>query len=550
MGGILDSVLLFFHAHPILSAVGALVVTFAFYAGRMGLNIWSNSRSPLRCLPGPKTNPSIIYGHLRQMMMAEDNSVQQSWVKEHGRTLAVRGPWGKWMLLSTDTRAIQHVTYATHVYHKPPESAKAIASFLGHEGVLTVEGKSHRNQRRVMNPAFGFAQLRGMFDIFLEKSLELRDTWNARCSEAGGTVTVDCLQTLSHATLDIIGKAGFGYDFNALGGGSDELLKIFEQLFRKDPSPAALTRNLVGNIIPFYTPPDVQARVKSRAKMNAITAQLVQEKKRAILASLGTSGKLVKEAMDGKDLLSLLLQANLAEDLPAEHKMSDEEVTAQIPTFIVAGHETTASTMTWALYTLATQSDVQQKLRDELMEVGSDMPSLEELNALPYLEAVVRETLRLHNIVTFVTREAVADDIIPLSEPVVLNTGEVVRQIQVRKGDMINVPIRLVNHDNATWGSDGDKFRPERWQNIPSAASAIPGITPNLFTFIGGPRACIGHRFAVAEMKALLFHLVRAFEFSLAVEPGEIYSKSGSLIRPLLRESNKVSMPLILHQLS
>ncbi|KAH7101929.1 cytochrome P450 [Auriculariales sp. MPI-PUGE-AT-0066] len=547
MGGIIDSIFTFINAYPGLVAAGVLVVTCAYYAGRTGLELWSNSRSPLRRLPGPKTNPSLIFGHLREMMMAENNSVQQSWVQNYGRTLAVRGPWGKWMLLSTDTRAVQHVTYATHVYHKPPQTARAVAVLLGH-GVLTAEGKPHRDQRRVMNPAFGLPQLREMFDIFLDKSIELRDTWNAKCAETGGTATLDCLNTLSHATLDIIGKAGFGYDFNALGGGSDELLQTFEALFRKDPSPAAVTRNLVGNIIPFYTPPDMRARAQSREKLDAITNRLVQDKKRAILASLGTSGKMSKEAVDGKDLLSLLLQANLAEDLQAEHRLSDEEVMAQIPTFIVAGHETTANSMTWALYALATQPGVQQKLRDELVEIGTDMPSLDALNALPYLDAVVRETLRLYGVVIFITREAVADDIIPLSEAVTLDTGEVVTQIEIRKGDMINVPISLINHDSATWGSDGDKFRAV--DEHPPAASAIPGITPNLITFIGGPRACIGHRFAVAEMKALLFHLVRAFDFSLPVDHREIYSKSGGLIRPLLRGSNKVSMPLVLRQMS
>lgn len=87
---------------------------------------------------------------------------------------------------------------------------------------------------------------------------------------------------------------------------------------------------------------------------------------------------------------------------------------------------------------------------------------------------------------------------------------------------------------------------PERWDNVPQEASSIPGIAPNLMSFIGGPRSCVGHRFAVAEMKALLFHIVRGFEFRFAVDQSELWSRTSALMRPQSRKDNTVQLPVVL----
>ena len=89
------------------------------------------------------------------------------------------------------------------------------------------------------------------------------------------------------------------------------------------------------------------------------------------------------------------------------------------------------------------------------------------------------------------------------------------------------------------------QYSPERWESLPALAADIPGITPGLMSFIGGPHSCVGHRFAVAEMKALLFHVVRGFEFRLAVDPSEVWTRPG-FMRPLLRTEKKVQLPVFL----
>ncbi|KAF5375481.1 hypothetical protein D9757_009956 [Collybiopsis confluens] len=163
---------------------------------------------------------------------------------------------------------------------------------------------------------------------------------------------------------------------------------------------------------------------------------------------------------------------------------------------------------------------------------------MDVLNSLPYLDAVVRESLRLHAPVSATSRVATKDDFLPLATPFTDKKGAVHDSIRVRKGDTLLIPIRAMNRSKTYWGEDAQEFKPERWitpGGIPSATSAIPGIWGNMMTFLGGPHSCIGYRFALVEIKALLFTLVRSFEFELAVAEDDVVGKSSLVVRPHLK---------------
>ncbi|KZV81802.1 cytochrome P450 [Exidia glandulosa HHB12029] len=514
---------------------------------------WRTSRSPLRYLPQPKESANWVFGHMRAMFSGENNEVQERWIEQLGDTFVVRSLLGKYLLVTTDPRANTHILFASHIYQKTELARRSTQRFVG-EGVLTTEGAQHRDQRRLLNPAFGSSHVRDMTEIFLEKGAKLREIWHNKCIEAGGSVKLDVLHWISQATLDAIGKAGFDYDFGTLNetGETNELAEVFEQVFRTDFTLFQQMRLMLNETFPLLRAIAPGSRAKmgdaAKKKMDEIGMRIVQDRKAALLAELGESSvKIDKNTMAGKDLITLLLRANLAAD--ADMRLTDEEVYAQIPTFLVAGHETTSNTTTWAMECLAQNLEAQKKLRDEVLAVPTETPTLDMLNALPYLDQVTREVLRLHSAVTFVQREAIMDDVIPLSNPVVDRTGKTVTQISVQKGDEVMVPIWLINRSKAIWGPDAGEFRPERWDSPPQEATSIPGITPNLISFIGiagGPRSCIGFRFALAEMKALIFHIARGFEFKLAVDPSEMWSRTGILMRPQLRSNNSIELPVIL----
>ena len=248
--------------------------------------------------------------------------------------------------------------------------------------------------------------------------------------------------------------------------------------------------------------------------------------------------------------------------------MSLNELLCQISTFLAAGHETSSSALTWTLYALSRCPSAQAKLREELRSVPIPTPSsttptsspsslsrcpsscpsspsatanspsfptfplpppspaheaamaalFDQIAHLPYLDAVVRESLRLYAPITTTMRVATADDAIPVAAPFVDRRGRTCTEIRVRKGDIISVPIQAMNKGCDAWGEDADVFRPERWEEVRRREEAgekgekegsgrgkqVQGLWGSMLTFgggnpVNGNRSCIGYRFALSE---------------------------------------------------
>lgn len=247
------------------------------------------------------------------------------------------------------------------------------------------------------------------------------------------------------------------------------------------------------------------------------------------------------QATAGRDILSVLVRSNLA-SVPSQ-RLSLDETLCQISTFLSAGHETSAAALTWTLYALARAPDIQARLRRELRDVPpppsppsspsspapstastipeADSDTVAAVLAHPYLDAVVREALRLHAPVTSTMRVAGRDDVVPVARPFVDRHGCACDAIRVRRGDIVTVPMQAMNKSKEVWGEDAEVFRPERWleggdvdveEGGGSAGklgrgqkrAGAPGLWGNMLTFLNGNplngnRACIGFRFAINE---------------------------------------------------
>ncbi|KAJ6506844.1 cytochrome P450 [Mycena sanguinolenta] len=524
--------------------LASLLGTYTLY--RILRALYRESTSPWRYLRGP---PSAhwLYGNLKELMDDENCGLEERWLQQYGRTSMFRSLFGVTILHTADTKAIHHFLSNTQIYQKAEASRFSLGRIVG-PGVLVVEGDVHKQQRKIMNPAFGAPQVRELTDIFIDKSVQLRDIWAAQASN--GTVRVEVLSWLSKATLDIIGLAGFNYSIDSLGASEsaskNELAEAFEAVF------AAETGFSIGGFLQMIFPvlrgiPMEDKRVASaQATMKRIGRELLADSRR----KLAENGEESTETGRARDLLSLLVRANTAKDLPPDQRLSDEDVIAQVPTFLVAGHETTSTAVTWALFALTQNPAAQVRLRAELLEVPTDRPTMDELSAsaLPYLDWVVRETLRVYAPVPSTSRIALRSDIVPLAAPVTDTNGKVHETLRIRKGEAIHIPINALNRDFEIWGEDALEFRPERWEFPPPAASAIPGVWGHMLTFLGGTRSCIGFRFAVVEMKVLLFTLVRAFEFDLAVPIADVGKKGTAIVqRPILHSDRAAGnqLPLV-----
>ncbi|KAI0336186.1 cytochrome P450 [Cubamyces sp. BRFM 1775] len=514
----------------------------------LGHSILSIFFSPLRTLRGPPT-PSVLYGHVRQICRAGNAATMREWVERYGRNIYCRYLLQVPCLWTADPLVMRHVLQSGN-FSKPWETRASAAKVIG-DGVLVAEGDRHRGQRAVMNPAFGAAQIREFVPIFIEKAAEAY-----KIATHGVSAKIDVLEGLKKMTLDVIGLAGFDYHLEALNalGKPNELNEAFYQLFSSTP-PLSIQRLLVDNLPFLDWFPDQRAKTirTAQAAMRRIGMELIQDRKAAIAREFsGRKRGVDKKDLPGKDLLTLLIKANMAMDIPEHQRLSDEEVLSQIPTFLVAGHETTSTAAAWCLFALTQSPDAQAKLREELLALNSECPSMDELASLPYLDCVVRETLRLHTPVAFTLRAADRDDVIPVSEPFVDRQGHVQREIRIGKGNRIIIAILALNQSKAIWGDDALEFRPERWADPPKEAADVPGVWSNMMTFSGGPRACIGFRFSIAELKALIFTLVRAFEFELACAPEDVTMVGMFTQRPAVSSepAKGAQMPLIVRPYS
>lgn len=426
-------------------------------------------------------------------------------------------------LLATTPEAISDVLNTNaYDWEKPAPPKAFLASVLG-EGILLVEGKEHKVQRRTVWPAFQGKHIRNLVPLFWSKSSEFvdvvaKDMMNpttALAATTPNTGTIEISEPASRATLDIIGVAGLGRDFATLQDSGDELAGIFGML--TDPTSSATRFYFMAHlflptwIIPYLPVPSFIKLRNAAKRLRTICIGLLAEK-RATMA---------EKSIDKPDIISILLNSA---------SMSDDELTDQLLTFLAAGHETTASATTWASYMIATHPEIQARLRDEVrtqLAKNDGQIDADALDAMPYLSAVCSETLRFW--------------------PTVPSTGRVairpttVAGHAIPKGTVLFMAMTATNRLESLWGPDAGVFNPDRWL-APAGADATAikerankGGSPSVYnniTFLHGPRSCIGQGFAQSELKCLVAALVDRFDMKMANPDEEIMPAGIITVKP------------------
>ncbi|KAJ3852484.1 cytochrome P450 [Lentinula lateritia] len=496
-------------------------------------------------LPNGPSNTDWLFGNQKEICtcLGEPNPLD-NWHEIYGHTFTAGGFFGTQRIYSKDIKAIQHIMRNDQLYLKPPVMQNILKSILGEgECVVMVRFRRFKRLRTItkclQNPAFGPNEIRELTPTFFEKSFEMRDIWNSRIT-AEGFGKIDSVYWLSKVTVDIIGLTGFNYHFNALNDPdqTNELNRAFTTMFRSSGGWTSAWMPLLAAL-----PQTVQQCIRAVKCIQRKCRELMMESK-AFLAATGEKDN----GWGTKNLLSLILKSNMSSNTP----MSDVDAIAQIPTFLIAGHDTTSLATNWALLELALHQDIQSKLGEEILSVSTAMPNVDELNALPYLDAFARETMRLHSPITTLNRVATQDDIIPLTYAFTDRNGIVHHELPVRKGQLIHLTLHQVHTDKSLWGPHAGEFRPDRWLDVPNGVQAIPGVWSNLLTFWGGTHGCMGWRFSVTEMKVFLFVLLRSFHFELGVPKDELTVLKMASIwqRPSLKSAPmQTELPLIIRPL-
>ncbi|KAI2621394.1 cytochrome P450 [Hypomontagnella submonticulosa] len=478
--------------------------------------------SPLIGLPQPKRT-SWFMGHFWTIRDQPTGIPQREWNSTIPNDGVIRylGPFNQERLLITGPKALAEVLVTRNYDFVKPQSVHFFLSRLLGVGILLAEGDEHRFQRKNLMPAFAFRHVKELYSGFWQKGGEvveamtkaiIADAQKERSGQdpekAKKTAVIDVINWASRATLDIVGQSGLGQDFGAIKNPNNELSKTYSRVF--SPSSRAQALALLGVFLPDW----VVSRLP--VQRNADIAEAAQTIR-------GVCRKLIrakKEKMDRKepidrDILSVALESGA---------FTEDNLIDQLMTFLAAGHETTATAMTWAVYMLAKNPEMQKRLRAEIREKLPTLDSDRDISSLdidhmPYLNAVCNEVLRYYAPVPLTPREAAVDTTI---------MGR-----KVPKGTAIMLVPWVTNLDERLWGPDAHEFNPDRWiaKGPDDKKAAAGGASSNyaLMTFLHGPRSCIGIAFARAEFACLLATWMGRFEFELANE--EDYDEKSMLIK-------------------
>jgi cytochrome P450 len=353
-------------------------------------------------------------------------------------------------------------------YEKGALLQRSLGEYIG-EGLFLLEGEEWKEQRTALQPAFYRERIAAYGETMTDFAQATGAGW------ADGQ-QLDVLPEMRRYTLRVLGKTLLDVDIDRTAGALEPLLDALRE--RLDP------RSLSA-YVPLAVPTPTNRRVRSaRANFEATLDDIIAERQAEPAAE--------REARD--DVLSLLLSLD-------DETMTRERLGHQLLTFLVAGHDTTALTLTYAWFLLGNHPEAQRKLYDELDSTldGAD-PRPEDLFELPYLDDVLTEVLRLYPPAFTTFRQP--------TRPVTLGGYDIAPDAQ------LTIPQWLVHRDER-WYDDPDEFRPERWTDAFEAS--LPEYA--YYPFGGGPRHCIGMRFARMEAKLAIATLSQRYRFEAVTEP-------------------------------
>lgn len=426
--------------------------------------------------PAPSAGPvgGPVGGRIRPALEMRRDVIgyhERMW-REHGDIVKLRiGPPG----LAVDVWMLHHPDAAARVlggsswtnYSKNGPVYDEIAHWLG-QGLLTSQGEEWTRQKRFVQPLFTHAAVDGYGDLMVDEILSVVGDWNV-----SGTARLDLAEQMQRLTLRVVVRALFG-------GSADEVVPHVRDSFPV-VSDTVMRRGLGAVRLPRSVPtPRVRRGRAAQADLLGVCDRIIADRRAG-----ATSGE--------TDLLGRLVAAR-----DGGEGMTDEEIRDQVLVFLLAGHETTSTALTFALHLLGRRPELQQRVREEfeaaLADAPDERPTASTVAALPLTNAVLKETMRLFPSAPLFGRLTVADDEL-LGQPVPAGTVVVVAPWTI--------------HRHPDFWDDPMTFDPERFLDTDAVKARHRYAW---MPFGGGPRACIGQHFSMVEAALALGLVLRDHE--------------------------------------
>ena len=425
-------------------------------------------------IPQPKPDP--ILGNIKDL---DPKAPIQSFIRlarTYGPIYRLRLPGGDMILIGSQA-LVDELSDEKRFEKAVNPTLENIRDFAG-DGLFTAHGDEANwaKAHRILMPVFGPAAMRDMFDGMLDIADQLLTRWE----RFGEGAVIDVADDMTRLTLDTIALCAMSYRFNSFY--QNESHPFVGALVRALAEAGGRTTRL-----PIQTRlmlPTRRRYAEDIRIMHRIADDLIAQRK------AGASSDVKK------DLLSRMLEGR---DPVTGEGLSDENIRYQMVTFLGAGHETTSGLLSFALYFLVKHPDVMARARDEVDQVlGMDTtPRFEHLARLPYLEQVLKESLRVWPTAPAFGRRPLEDTVIG-------------GRYFVQRHQPLTVLTPMLHRDPRVWGDDPERFDPDRF--APEAAAKLPA---NAWKPFGtGQRACIGSVFAMQEAHLFLASALQRFDLT------------------------------------
>ncbi len=369
-------------------------------------------------------------------------------------------------------------------YSKNTPFYEEIGAYLGN-GLLTSGGRQWRQQRRTVAPLFSHRRIAGYVDVMAEEANRLADRWDAA---ATSNAPLDVGEGMVDYALRTVGRVLFGTDVDAAVPVIRETFPTLnEHVRRRGISPLRLPRS-------WPVPSQIRATKAQRALYDVVDAVIDRR---------------ARETAPGRDLISLLLAAR---DPETGTRMSPQEIRDQVLIFLLAGHETTSTALTFTIDLLGRNQDAQAAVQREIAEVLADRsPRAGDIGALAVTSRAVKEAMRLYPPAYAIGRFA--------------ETELTIGGHHIPAGSLLLL-CPWVTHRRTDFWPDPERFDPGRFE--PSLEAGRPRYA--YFPFAGGLRGCIGAHFAMTEAVVAVTTLLA--RFSVTSEPVDIPLSTDITLRP------------------
>ncbi|MBF4506872.1 cytochrome P450 [Flavobacterium sp. JLP] len=369
----------------------------------------------------------------------------------------------KYIILSRDNEIAQYILQKNQKnYHKSKFQSVYLSKYLG-KGLLTVDGDFWLKQRRLIQPAFHKQKMNQLVENMNKTiALELEGLAEEK--------SIDLFPIMSQLAFNVVAKSLFQLSI------SEEKLNRIKVIIEEVQNFLIKEIRLPHKALWFSLSGQVKRHLELAQENNRIIQEIIEER--------------IESKNEINDLLNMLLETRYED---TGEGMSVKQLIDEIKVLFIAGHETTANALTFTLYLLGNNPEIQEKVFNEIAEIQTQTDNVvEQLQKMTYTNAVLNESMRLYPPAWITDRQNVEDDSIG--------------QFNIKKGTLIGVSFYEL-HRNPKYWEDPEKFDPERFLGERKKNS-----TQYFYPFGAGPRMCIGAGFAIYEMCLTISHIVKRYQ--------------------------------------